>query len=93
MQPIPGIDLGKVKESADKAFTKLAELRIADYLRGLKIQEHNERMKAMRLRNEADQTQARVEAIREQIAKIEGGDWTAIAPFEVQDGKQQEGKQ
>jgi len=85
MQAIPGLDLKRVDENATKAFQKIAEGRLTDYLRGLKIQHHNELMKVARLRNEADQAEARAAEIGRQIAAIVGGDWSAVAPMELQD--------
>lgn len=85
MQQIPGLDLSKIDEQARKAFAKIAEGRITDYLRGLRIQAHNFSMKAARLRTEAEQADAQQQVLEDRIAKIVAGDWSAIEPMELQD--------
>ena len=85
MNAISGIDLKKVSEQADKAFVKIAESRLVDYVRGLKVQAHNQRMKAQRLRHEAEQAEAAVLKIDEQVGKIVEGAWDSIEPLELQE--------
>lgn len=85
MNTIEGVDLKKVSEQAQKAFTKIAEGRLVDYVRGLKVQAHNQRMKAMRLANESQQAEAQATKIEDQISKIENGQWEFIEPMELAD--------
>lgn len=90
---IPGIDLKKIDDNASKAFQKIAETRLTDYLRGLKIQAHNERMKALRLHNEGLQADARAREIEGQLRKVVAGDWDVIPALEFTDSKQADSKQ
>lgn len=85
MEPIPGIDLGKLDEVATVAYRKLVQARVSDYLRGLLVQHHNMYMKADRLRREAEQMDVQREVVRKKIADLRAGDWSAIEPFELTD--------
>ncbi len=85
MEAIQGIDLKRVDEAATKGFTKSAEARVTDYLRGKLIQLHNQQCKVKRLRDEADIAEASQLKMAEQIAAIRAGDWSVIEPFELSD--------
>lgn len=79
------VELAKANEVALKAVQKIAESRIADYIRGLYIQSHNLSMKACRLRNEAELAEASARKCLDLIERIKNGDWEAIEPFELAD--------
>lgn len=85
MEPIEGIDLGKLDEGATAAYKKLIQARVSDYLRGMLVQAHNLTMKGDRLRREADQSDAQLKVLREKITKMKAGDWSVIEPFELTD--------
>lgn len=82
---IEGVDLAKACKDADQAFSKIAQARIVDYVKGLKVQAHNLRMKSMRLFNESKTAGESAESIEKRIAMIVAGDWEGIEPFDLAD--------
>jgi len=85
MDPIPGIDLGKLDEAAQQAYRKLVQARVSDLLKGLLVQRHNLAMKAARLRTEADQADGQRKVLDDRITRMQTGDWSAVEPFEITD--------
>ena len=85
MEPISGVQLGKLTEPAEQAYRKLVQARVSDMLKGLLVQEHNLRMKSARLRGEAEQADLQRQSILERIEKFKNNDWTAVEPFEISD--------
>ena len=89
---IQGVDLNRVKDLAGKAFVKIAESRLVEYLRGLKVKAHNQQMKAARLRGEADEAEKAQKEVESQIARIEAGDWEAVEFITLEDKDQKDQK-
>ncbi len=92
MKLIPGVDLTRAIKDADTAYAKIAQARVTDYLRGLKVQAHNLRMKEIRLEKERDMAGASAAEVEARIALLESGDWSAVEPFDLSDGKGAEQK-
>jgi hypothetical protein len=92
MEEIQGIDLQRCIDVADKAFSKIAEARLIDYIKGLRIQAHNFAMKEERLKNEAEQAATSRAKLIEQIGRITLGDWSAIEPLDLVEKQEKKGE-
>ncbi len=87
MEKIEGVDLKKIVETAERAYAKMAEQRITDYVKGLKLQKHNLEMKRLRLINEYQDSiklaEEKIKSLEAQLQSIDSGEWKAIDPLDL----------
>lgn len=74
MFQIPGIDLTKLVTEAESQSSKAAETQIRNWIKSLWIDECNLRLKARRLREEADSVEAKAKEKADQLLRLREGD-------------------